>query len=214
MLEKANEIKGLDVGIIRIGTLASISCHWMPELLKEFQVIYPKVQFVLHQGDYDSIQEWIRIGAIDFGFVSPDAVNGIETIMIKEGLMLAVIPENHPLAVKGTIALNDLVEDPYIMLEEGHYNEPMEKFQEQGLKPNIKYLIHDDYAIMAMVEAGLGISILAELVLHRTEYNVALRPTDPPIIRKIAIGYKDKSSLPMASKIFINYLLTQVEILP
>ncbi len=43
--EKAKEIKGLETGTIRIGTLASISCHWMPKLLKGFQELYPKVQF-------------------------------------------------------------------------------------------------------------------------------------------------------------------------
>lgn len=31
MLEKAEEIRGLDTGIIRIGTISSISCHWLPK---------------------------------------------------------------------------------------------------------------------------------------------------------------------------------------
>ena len=55
--EKANEIKGLETGIIRMGTLASISTHWLPELLREFRARYPGVEFVIHQGDYTSIQE-------------------------------------------------------------------------------------------------------------------------------------------------------------
>lgn len=96
--EKTKEIKGLDTGVVRMGTLGSISANWLPKLLKNFQDEYPKVEFVLHQGDYTSIQEWILTGAVDFGFVNPDAVNGIETITLKEGSMLAVLPQNHPLA--------------------------------------------------------------------------------------------------------------------
>lgn len=46
---------------------------------------------------------------------------------------------------------------------------------------------------MTMIEAGLGVSILVELILHRTNYRLALRPTDPPVTRTIAIGYKDKA---------------------
>ena len=40
----------------------------------------------------------------------------------------------------------------------------MEAFETAGITPNIQYTIHDDYAIMMMVEAGLGVSILAELI--------------------------------------------------
>lgn len=36
MQEKANEIKGLETGIIRVGTISSVTCHWMPELIKGF----------------------------------------------------------------------------------------------------------------------------------------------------------------------------------
>lgn len=87
-------------------------------------------------------------------------------------------------------------------------------FQACGLKPNIKYRIHDDYAIMSIVGAGLGVSILAEPVLHRTHYNVVLRSTNLPIVRTITIGYKDKESLLIASKKFIEYLISNIDKLP
>lgn len=212
--EKAKEIRGLETGIIRMGTLASISAHWMPGLLKEFQTRYPSVEFVIHQGDYTSIQEWIKTGAIDFGFVNPKAVSGMETTVLKEGSMLAVLPEKHPLAEKEVVPLETLAAEPFILLEEGHYYEPLEAFKSIGVSPNIKYTIHDDYAIMTMVEAGLGVSILAELILHRTNYQIVLRPTDPPISRTIAIGYRDKNSLPMASRRFIECLKDRVNELP
>jgi Transcriptional regulator len=214
MQEKANEIKGLDTGIIRIGTISSITCHWLPNLMKDFQVSYPNVQFVLHQGDYSSIQEWIKIGAVDFGFISPSAVTGLETISIKEGRMLVVLPENHQLASHSTVHLEEIVNEPFILLEEGHFSEPMEAFHSCNLEPNIKFRMHDDYAIMTMVEAGLGVSILAELVLRRTNYNITLLPIEPPISRTLAIGYKDKNSLPIASKYFIEYLISNIETLP
>ena len=212
--EKANEIKGLETGTVRMGTLASISAHWLPNLLKEFQEQYPGVEFIIHQGDYTSIYEWIKTGAIDFGFVNPDAVNGIETTVLKKGAMLAVLPEDHPLGKKAVIPLEQLAEEPFILLEEGHYYEPLEAFRSVGIKPDVKYTIHDDYAIMTMVEAGLGVSILAELILHRTNYKIQMCHTDPPITRTIAIGYKDKASMPVACKKFIELLQDHLEELP
>lgn len=176
--------------------------------------MYPGVQFVLHQGDYTSIQEWIKTGAVDFGFVNTKAVSGCETIVLKDGDMLAVLPEEHPLAGRETVPLELLAKEPFILLEEGHYYETLEAFKSIGVTPNIKYTIHDDYAIMNMVEAGLGVSILAELILHRTNYRIALRPTEPPVSRTIAIGYKDKASLSMASKRFIDHIRAHVAELP
>lgn len=214
MQEKANEIKGLETGIIRVGTISSITCHWMPQLINGFQKRYPQVQFLFHQGDYSSIQEWIKTGAVDFGFITPPAVTDLETLPVKDGEMLAVLPAKHPLAAHSSVGLEEIVNEPFILLEEGNYSEPMNAFHAAGLEPDIKYRIHDDYAIMTMVEAGLGISILAELMLRRTNYGIVCLPVNPPIYRKLAIGYKDKNSLPVASKYFIEYLMENIENLP
>lgn len=214
MREKANEIKGLDTGVIRVGTVSSVTCHWMPQLINGFKEEYPNVQFLFHQGDYTLIPEWIASGQIDFGFINPLADTNLKTKTVKSGEMLAVLPKNHPLAKKKSIQLQDIAKEPYILLEEGHYSEPMAAFEAAGIVPNIQYTIHDDYAIMMMVEAGLGVSILAELILRRTNYDIVCLPIDPPITRTLAVGYKDKDSLPIASKYFIDYLMEQKDELP
>lgn len=214
MQEKSNEIKGLETGIIRVGTISSITCHWMPQLIKGFQERYPHVQFLFHQGDYTLIPEWIRTGAIDFGFITPPAVTDLHTIPIKDGEMLAVLPKNHPLAKNKQVPIKELTKEPFILLEEGSFSEPINAFHDIGLEPNIKYTIHDDYAIMTMVEAGLGVSILAELMLRRTNFEIACLPVDPPVYRSLAIAYKDKNSLPIASKYFIEYLRENIDNLP
>lgn len=214
MLEKANEIKGLETGIIRVGTISSVTCHWMPQLINGFKKEYPNVQFLFHQGDYTLIPEWIASGQIDFGFINPNAGTNLNTKTIKDGEMLAVLPKSHPLAKKKSISLADLSNEPYILLEEGHYSEPMAAFKTAGIIPNIQYTIHDDYAIMMMVEEGLGVSILAELILRRTNYDIVCIPLNPPITRTLAVGYKDWDSLPIASKHFIEYLMNHKNELP
>ena len=82
--------------------------------------------------------------------------------------MLAVLPKNHPLAAGKSVPLKELTRDPFILLEEGHFSEPLNAFHEAGLEPNIKYTIHDDYAIMTMVEAGLGAVSYTHLTLPTT----------------------------------------------
>ena len=212
--EKVQEMQGLSNGIIRVGTFSSITCHWMPQLIKGFQKLYPNIQFVFHQGDNTLIPEWVRTGAIDFGFIGSGPDSDLETIHIKDGEMQAVLPKEHPFAKAKSVPLEELTKSPYILLEEGKDFESLKAFESAGLKPDIKYRIHDDYAIMTMVEAGLGVSMLSKLVLKRNNFNIACRPISPPVYRGISIVYKDKTSLPLASQYFIKYLQEHIDELP
>ncbi|GAF39338.1 LysR family transcriptional regulator [Agrilactobacillus composti DSM 18527 = JCM 14202] len=214
MTEKINEIKGLETGVIRIGTISSISCHWLPQLIKAFQEKYPKVEFILHQGDYTTIPEWVRQGEVDFGFINPDVKTGMATTFIKTGELRAVLPKDSPLANQAYVTLADLAKQPFLQLEEGIFSEPMAAFHQAGLQPDVKLCVHDDYSIMSMVESGLGVSILPALVLNKTNYDIKILPLQPTVTRKIGIVKKNQATLSLASQKFIDYLLSQIETLP
>ena len=214
MLEITKEIKGLKTGVIRIGTISSISCHWLPDLIKLFWQKYPQVKFNLYQGDYTTIPEWVRDGSIDFGFINPDATTGNETMFIKEGELRAVVPQDHYLATSPFVTLEQLANEPFLLLEEGKLSEPLEAFYQANLEPQIKLSMHDDYSILSMIETGLGVSILPELVLRKTNYDVVILPIKPVITRKIGLVMKDKQELSIASKYFIEFIMSQIDKLP
>lgn len=207
LMEKSKEIQGLASGNIRIGTFSSVSSQWLPSLIKDFKKSYPSVHFHLQQGEYTSIVQYIKEGSVDFGFINPEAAKDLQTVPLKEDEMLAVLPIDHPLATHQTVTMEDLLKEPFILLEEGHLSEPLEIFKKNNLHPNIQYRVHDDYTIMAMVEKGLGISILPQLVLNKVNYRLAKKEITPSIVRTIGIAYKDKKTLPTASKHFINFLI-------
>lgn len=207
----ADEIRGLDSGLVRIGTVSSVSCHLLPDVIRTFWQKHPNVQLTLRQGDYTSIQDWVRTGAADFGFANPNAVTGLETLPFQTGEFRAVLPTGHPLAVRETVPLAALAEEPLLLLEEGAYNEPLEAFRAAGLSPNIRLCVHDDYSILSMVEQGLGVSILTELVLRRTNYAVVTRPLDPPVIRTLSVVTKDRQRMTLASRAFLDELLRSRE---
>ena len=114
----------------------------------------------------------------------------------------------------GLTCFAGLAREPFLHLEEGYYYEPLEAFKAIGLRPDVRYTIHDDYTIMTMVEAGLGVSILAELILRRTNYDIAIRPTDPPVYRTIGLAYTNKDALTSAGRVFIRPLKEKLPLLP
>ncbi|MEY8355074.1 LysR family transcriptional regulator [Lachnospiraceae bacterium 54-53] len=208
LMEKRSEMEGIQDATIRIGTFASVSCHWLPGLIKAFKERHPSVSFKLYQGDYTAIEQLVKDGSVDFGLINPRAVVDMElkTIPLKRDPMLAVLPLFHPLAENKKIVLRELAAEPFILLEEGSLNEPMECFREHGIRPNIQYVVHDDYTIMAMVEKGLGVGILSELILNRVDYKNAVRETEPPLSRTIGAVFKDKKILSAASRQFLDFL--------
>ena len=50
--------------------------------------------------------------------------------------------------------------DPFLLLEKDKNIVVSDIFRNNYLEPNIRFTTWDDYAIMSMVEEGLGISIL------------------------------------------------------
>ena len=203
------EIKGLDSGIVRIGTVSSVSCHWLPDIIRKFWESYPNVQLKLYQGDYSSICDWVRTGTVDFGFANPAAVRGLEIQPLQTDPFVAVLPKLHPLAKKASVSLRELSEEPYLLLEEGCYSEPLEAFRKVGIVPNVRLTMHDDYSILSMIEQGLGYSILAELVLKKTAYDVVSRPVEETIVRAIALVMKDKRGLSAAAKAFMRFIVAE-----
>lgn len=109
------------------------------------------MQLVLHQGDYNSICEWVQNGSVDFGFANPVAVKGLETQLLRSDPFVAVLPKNHKLAVKSSVSLQELVTEPYLLLEEGNYSEPLEAFHNANIFPNIRLRMHDDYSIFLVI---------------------------------------------------------------
>lgn len=211
--ELAREVRGLEVGTVRIGTLSSISCHWLPPLIAEFQHQYPSVQFVLHQGDNRSIPEWVRTGEVDFGFVNMSVYAGGATFL-REGEYRATIPMGHPLASKDAVTLEQLAAEPFLAVEEGGASVPLEAMRSLGLNPDVRLRVHDDYSILSMVESGLGVSVLPELVLRKTSYQVSVLPLDPPLARRLGYVSREKGELPLASRRFIELLASRASELP
>ncbi|MBS9336504.1 LysR family transcriptional regulator [Fructobacillus papyrifericola] len=205
--ERAASLKGLETGTVRIGAITSVSCYWLPPLFKAFQEKYPNIEFVLQQGDFGMIVDWLKRGEIDFGLMTSEYGDGLNKVVLHETEMKAYLPSKHPLAKLDKVPIEKMQDDPFILVEGGGYSEPLAAFEKAGAKADVRYRIQDDYTIMAMVEAGLGIAILSELVGTRTDFDVVEKSVVPAVKRPVAVVYRDKETLPIASQHFIDFMI-------
>ena len=204
---RRQETMGLKNSVIRIGTFTSVSRNLLPPKMKAFKARYPDVRFVLRQGEYTSIPQWIRQGEIDFGFVNQEAVDSMDTRLLYEDHMLAVLPQGHPLEQKPVIPLKELSREPLILLDEGDHSVLLDAFRQAGQTPNIAYEVYDDYSILSMVRQGLGISVLYEKVVSGFESGLSLRPILEAPRRRVALAWSSWETMPYAARRFAEFLM-------
>ena len=203
---EVDEINGLKSGLIRIGTFSSVATHWLPNIIREFQKEYPGIDYELILGDYTEIETWIEEGRVDCGFLRLPARKELESVFLEQDRLLVVLPEGHPLAALEKIPVSALCGEPFMLLEKGAKAEVSEIFERNGFTPRVHFTTWDDYAIMSMVESGLGISILPELILKRIPYRVVARELEIPAYRNIGLAWKEKKGTSPMLKRFMEYL--------
>lgn len=201
-----DELNGLGSGLIRIGTFSSVATHWLPNIIKAFQKTYPNIEYELLLGDYGEIETWLLEGRIDCGFLRLPARPDFETLFLSQDRLMAILPIEHALASLKKVPLASLCQEPFMLLKKGKQSEVIELFERCNLKPKVHFTTWDDYAIMSMVENGLGVSILPELILERTPYHIIAKELDIPAYRKIGLALKSKKNASPALKRFLAYL--------
>lgn len=203
---EVDELKGLKSGLIRIGTFSSVATHWLPNIIREFQKDYPNIDYELLLGDYTEIEEWIQEGRVDCGFLRLPTKTELDTVFLEQDRLLVVLPEEHPLAELEKIPVSELCGEPFMLLEKGAKAEVSEIFERSNLTPTVHFTTWDDYAIMAMVEGGLGISVLPELILNRIPYKIITRELEIPAYRNIGLAMRNRKSAALAVQRFLEYL--------
>ncbi len=206
MDEFVHQLKGIQTGTVRIGTFASVAINWLPDIFAEFQRYYPGIDYEMLLGDYDEIEKWIEEGRVDCGFISLPSKAKLDTIFLKNDEYKVVLPPNHKLAQNERINIKDLEGEQFLLLEHGGKTEVSELLEKSKVTPKIRFTTWEDFAIMSMVEKGLGIGILPEMILQRIPYRIEIRSLEVPYYREIGIAMKNIKRLTPATEKFMEYL--------
>lgn len=212
MMQQIARINGLEVGTVRVGTFSSVSIQWLPEILMRFNESHPTIEIKLMEGDYDEIEQWVSTGAVDFGFLSLPTLKSFEQIPLKKDRMVIIVPDHHLLAQSESIRLEELKEEMFIMPTKSCDNDVRRILKENNVTPNIKYELADDQAIISMVQNGLGISILPEMVLSRIPNNVRVLSIEGDYYRSIGIAAPSFKNISPASRKFVKYIQSYVNV--
>ena len=210
LAQTAASIRGLESGTVRIGSFTSVAVHWLPPVLKEFQKDYPNVEFKLLNGDYHDVEQWLMDGSIDIGFVNVPCAVDCECIPLMEYRLLAILPRHSRFESYPRFPLVECDTEPFISLLESSDHDARRALEAAGVKPNVRFYTKDDYAIIAMVEQGLGISIMPELLLKGRHDDIQMLPLVPEARRTIGIAIAAGDKAGPATRRFADYVVRYV----
>jgi len=204
------ELHDMQTGLIRIGTFDTVANMWMPELLATFGREYPNIEFDLFNSErYGEIEDWIRQGKVDCGFVCMPTVNDLRTWFLKRDMLVAALPPDHPMAAEPVFPVAKLEGESVIKLKVDH--EICRFLDQLAAPPELRYGVSSDHAILSMVEHGLGISIMHSLMAGKDRYKVVWKELDEEHYRDIGIATAKNVRLPSAARLFVEHVRRYAE---
>ena len=205
--ELLSRLKNIEAGVVRIGSFTSLSCHWLPQRLRAFGERYPQIKFELKLGSTSQIADWTRNGVIDLGLLTDPGAPDLAFIQLMEDEFAAIVPEGHPYARRQRAGFAELMEEDFIFLEPEDNRTVEERLRQEGFRPRVRCRVRDDYTVMALVECGLGVSILPRLVLNRTPYRIAALELSPSCSRRIGIVLPQNGHVSPATRRMVEFWL-------
>ncbi|MDL2218644.1 LysR family transcriptional regulator [Christensenellaceae bacterium OttesenSCG-928-M15] len=208
----AASIKGVETGVVRVGTFSSISAHWMPGIIKGYKAAHPNVDVQIISGGGREIEEWIEHGRVDFGMCSVSAQSSFEWLPLAEDPYYAVLPLEHALASLDEFPIHAFHGLRFISVPEGIHHEIHKLLRRYHVKPDYYYTNTDDLTLINMIENGLGVGIFPKFVMRAyTHHAIKTIPLIPASSRLLGIALRSMKKAPPAVRSFLTYTKEAVE---
>lgn len=205
ILHISNQLNSLESGFIRLGTIQSIAYHWLPDILRDFSVQYPNIQFEIYVYGFRELNALAASNKLDLCFTSEYAAPQLEFSPLGSDELLLATPRGHHLSEKLSVPFSSIADSNYISTADKLDFEAGQLFKFYNIKPNVKYELNEDFAALKMVEAGFGITILPKLLLMGAPFDICVRPFTEHFTRTLGVGCPRIENLSPTATVFLNY---------
>ncbi|HXD01694.1 MAG TPA: LysR family transcriptional regulator [Novosphingobium sp.] len=135
-------------------------------ILRHFRASHPEIALELADMGEAAQVSALERGQIDAGFHYrlSGSHAGLATRVLNREAYRLLLPEGHPLATRDRIRLEDLADEPLIMLRRevnaDTHDGILRAFAERGLEPRVVLETASDAAMLTLVAEGMGLAIV------------------------------------------------------
>ena len=153
-----------DTGVVRLATECYTCYHWLPGVVTAFRQEWPRVDVrIIAEATANPVRALLD-GALDLAIVAGDVdERRLGCTSLFEDEQVVVVAPNHPLATRAFVEPEDL-RDEHLILYTTHSSESSvlrEVLRPAGVEPRQLTRVQLTEAIVELVKAGLGVSVLA-----------------------------------------------------
>lgn len=207
------ELKGLSRGEVRIGIPPMMSSYYFPRIIRDFHASYPHLQLSVNGEGAARIQRMIAQGEIDMGVIAGSNLpEGLKSSRFLREEIVACVPAGHPLTLRTSIRLEELLAEPLVLFKKGYYMRELtdEVMRGSQREPQVVFETNLFSLVRSLIKEGVGVSTLLRMVVT-DEPQLAAISFDPPLYLDLHIAWKADGYLSRANRAFVDFLLERVE---
>lgn len=182
------------------GVWASVASGLLPAALTALAADHPGIQVRTKELAPEDTEGAVRDGALDFSFVI-DYSNypmswdpALARVVIAVERLHAAVPAGA--VPSATLSLPGLAEHPWILAgPRSHFGRAVRiACQRSGFEPKINHEVGEQATALAMVAAGLGVTLVSDLGLSLCPPGVDIVSLTEPVMRTVSIAYRMKAA--------------------
>lgn len=206
-----SKINNADYDIVKVGTFYSAAMYWMPEILKNFQLMYPNITVQLYQSGDSQIIEWIDNHNIDIAILSTDTFDTtVPFTPLYQSPLVCLTPRDFIPQNKKYIQPKDLEGRSIILQYEGFDTEISAYIKNNALSSQTNIWVESDNVGFSMVRAGLGCYLSPEMAIGNGNLDLKMYPLKPLTYRNIGILAVSQNQMSSSTKSLHDYIIQWV----
>lgn len=186
-----------EYGRVSIGFAGASSHETLPRLTRAVRAAHPAIELVMTGQTYANVAlARVADGSLDLGFVRlPVTQPGVAYRVIDEEELVCALPSDHPLAAGESVPLDVLAGEPFVSFPANTGSTVRDAMvgacEAAGFNPRVVQEAPDSYTILALVAAGVGVTLTVTSVQHIQQNGLVYRPlAGPPIRRQAALAWR------------------------
>lgn len=175
----AKAVASGEVAELNIGVMCTVGPRLLVPLLDQFRRRYPRVSLLLHDVTPDKVDELLTTGTLDAAVCAGGLVadEGLVHYSLYEEEFVALLPQRHALANKGSASLEEMVAEPYLdRLYCDFRHSYLDFCERKGLQPTVVLRSQREDWLQSMVSQGAGVTVVP--LYSVVEPALEVRPLD------------------------------------
>ena len=214
--DAVQDIVGLRRGEVRLGATPSLCSSLVPAVLRRYRSAHPDISLYVTEGSSPDLIADLLAHSLDLALIVAPG-QGVDPALdaapiLAESLVVASVAAGPPPTEHAQLALAELERTPLVMFRPGYdlRDVTLEACRRAGFTPRFAVEGGEMDAVLAFVEAGLGVAVVPSMVLVNRPL-LRSTPLAPPGMRRtIALAHRKRSVLPHAADAMRTTLLEHI----